>query len=94
MAAQSLRLRNTIDKCIERRPTKFLQSNPVVAADALLEIGKAVISTVLSLHVHTSQTNAVSRNFVNSRRTAVLFGTSLSGYALLNALRTINYLDA
>jgi hypothetical protein len=36
---------------------EFLQSYPVVAADALLEIGTAVISAVLSLDEHLSQTN-------------------------------------
>jgi hypothetical protein len=36
---------------------EFLQPYPVVAADALLEIGTAVISAVLSLDEHLSQTN-------------------------------------
>jgi hypothetical protein len=35
-----------------------------------------------------TQTLPLSRNFVPSRRIIVLFGTSLSGYALLNASRT------
>jgi hypothetical protein len=34
-----------------------LQPYPVVAADALLEIGAAVISAVLALDEHLSQTN-------------------------------------
>jgi hypothetical protein len=36
---------------------EFLQPYPVVAADALFEIGTAVISAVLSLDKHLSQTN-------------------------------------
>jgi hypothetical protein len=36
---------------------EFLQPYPVVAADALLEIGTAVISAGLSLDEHLSQTN-------------------------------------
>jgi hypothetical protein len=39
---------------------KFLQLYPIVAADALLEIGTAVISAVLSLDDHLSQTNTSS----------------------------------
>jgi hypothetical protein len=47
---------------------------PAVAADALLVIGTAIISAVLSLEEHLSQTNtSVSRNVVNSRCT-VIFG--------------------
>jgi hypothetical protein len=38
---------------------EFLQPYHVVAADALLEIGTAVISTVLSLDEHLSQTNTI-----------------------------------
>jgi hypothetical protein len=36
---------------------EFLQPYPVVAADALLEIGTAIISALLSLDEHLSQTN-------------------------------------
>jgi hypothetical protein len=36
---------------------EFLQPFPVVASDALIEIGTAVISAVLSLDEHLSQTN-------------------------------------
>jgi hypothetical protein len=36
---------------------EFLQPYPVVVADALREIGTAVISAVLSLDEHLSQTN-------------------------------------
>lgn len=36
---------------------EFFQTFPVVAADALLEIGTAVISVVLSLDEHMSQTD-------------------------------------
>jgi hypothetical protein len=36
---------------------KFLQTYPVIAADALLEITTAVISAVLSLDEHLSRTN-------------------------------------
>jgi hypothetical protein len=39
---------------------EFLQPYPVVAAEALLEIGTAVISAVLSLDEHLSQTNTYS----------------------------------
>jgi hypothetical protein len=39
------------------RNIKFLKPYPVVAADALLEIDTAVISAVLSLDEHLSQTN-------------------------------------
>jgi hypothetical protein len=50
---------------------------------------RAIISAVLWLDEHLSQTNtSVSRNIVTSRCTAVLFGTPLSGYALLNASQT------
>jgi hypothetical protein len=75
---------------------EFEQPYPVVAADALLQIGTAVISAVLSLNDHLSQTTfPVSRNFVTSQYIFVLFGTSLSGYALLNASRTAaNDLDS
>jgi hypothetical protein len=37
--------------------TEFLQPNPDVAADALIEIITAVISAVLSLDEHMPQTN-------------------------------------
>jgi hypothetical protein len=57
--------------------------------DALLEIGTAVISAVCrSVSTCHRQTLPVSLNFVSSRCIVVLFGTSLSGYALLNASRT------
>jgi hypothetical protein len=36
---------------------EFLQLYPVIAVDALLEIGTAIISAVLSLDEHLSQTN-------------------------------------
>jgi hypothetical protein len=64
-----------------------LQPYPVVAADALLEIGTAIISGVLLLDKHLSKTLPVSRNFVTSQ-CIVLFGTSLSKYALLDISRT------
>jgi hypothetical protein len=63
---------------------EFLQPYPVVAADALFQIVTTVISAVLSLHERLSQTFPLSRNFVSSRR-IFLFGTSSSGFALLNA---------
>jgi hypothetical protein len=44
----------------------------------------AIISAVLSLNEHLSQTLPVSQNFVTSWCTVVLFGTSLSGYTLLH----------
>jgi hypothetical protein len=43
-----------------KRKTEFLQLYPVVAADALLEIGMAVMSAVLQLNEHLSQTNTSS----------------------------------
>jgi hypothetical protein len=64
-----------------------LQPYPVVAADTLFEIGTAEISAVLSPDEHR-QTLPVSRNFVTSWCIVVLFGTSLSGYALLNVSQT------
>jgi hypothetical protein len=68
---------------------EFLQPYPVAAADTLHEIGTAVISAALSLiSACHKQTLPVSRNFVTSRYSVVLFGTSLSGYALIKALRT------
>jgi hypothetical protein len=73
-----------------------LQPYPVVAADTLLEIGTVVISAVLSLDEHLSQTNnSCVPNFVTSQCIVVLFGTSLSGHALLNASQTAaNDVDA
>jgi hypothetical protein len=42
-----------------------------------------------------SQKQASTRNYVTSLCIVVLFGTSLSGYALLNALQAAaNYFDA
>jgi hypothetical protein len=68
---------------------EFLQPYPIVAADALLEIGTAVISAVLSLDEHLSQTNtSCVPKFCTSRCIVVLFGNSLSGYALVNGSRT------
>jgi hypothetical protein len=54
---------------------------------ALLEIGTAVISAVLSLDEHR-QTLPKSQNFLTNRCIVVLFGNSLTGYALLHASRT------
>jgi hypothetical protein len=66
-----------------------LQPYPVVATDALLEVGTTAVSAVLSLDEHYSQkTLPVFRNFVTSRCIVVLVGTSLSGHALLNASQT------
>jgi hypothetical protein len=57
----------------------------VAAADALLEIGMAVISADLSLDEHLSRTNSSTyQNFVTSQ-SVVLFGTFLPGYTMLNA---------
>jgi hypothetical protein len=73
-----------------------LQLYTVVEADAVLEIGTALISDVLSLDEQLShtQTLPVSANVVTSRY-IVLLGTLLSGYALLNASRTAaNYISA
>jgi hypothetical protein len=60
--------------------------HPIVAADALLEIGTTVISAVFSLDEVADKHSCV-QNFVTNRR-IVLFGTFLLGYALINALRT------
>jgi hypothetical protein len=96
-----------------------LQKYSTVAADALLEIGTAVMSlnmhlsqiihfagTIFSkisavimlvflqcygaspLSTLTPDMFPVSQNVVNHQHTVVLFGTSLSGYALLNASQT------
>jgi hypothetical protein len=55
----------------------------------VLEIGTVVISAVCrSTNTCYRQTHPVSRNLVISRCIAVLFGTSLSWYLLLNASRT------
>jgi hypothetical protein len=56
----------------------------------MLEFRTAAISAVLLLDEHLSQTNTscIPKFCSTSRYTAVLFGTSLSGYALLNASRT------
>jgi hypothetical protein len=60
---------------------EFLQPYPVVAAAALLEIGTAVISDVLSLDEHMSQSNtSCACKFCYQS----VFGTSLSGYAKLH----------
>jgi hypothetical protein len=68
---------------------EFLQSYPVVEADALLEIGTAVISAVLSLDEHLSQTNtSCVPKFCYQSVYVVFFGTSVPGYALLNTSRT------
>jgi hypothetical protein len=64
----------------------FLQPYPIVAADALLKIVMAVISAVLSLYEHLSQTNTyVSHSFIRSQCIVVIFDTFLSGCILLNA---------
>jgi hypothetical protein len=67
----------------------FLQPYPVVAADALLEISTSVISAVLSLDEHLSQTNTYcAPKFCFQSVYCCLIRYSLSGYALLNASRT------
>jgi predicted nucleic acid-binding protein len=58
-----------------------LQLYPIVVADALLEVGTADISAVLSLNEHLSQTLLVSGSVVTNLCIVVLFRTSLSGYA-------------
>jgi hypothetical protein len=65
-----------------------LQPYPIVALYALLEISMAVISSVLSLNEHLSQTLPASQNVTSSWCIVVLFSTSLSGYTLLNASET------
>jgi hypothetical protein len=66
-----------------------LQPYPVVATDAPIEIGATVISAVLPLDKHLSQTNTscVPKSFYTSQCIVVLFWTSLSGYAPQNASR-------
>jgi hypothetical protein len=67
------------------------RDNSILAAaadDALLPTGTAVISAVLYLDRYLSQRLPASRNCVTSKRIAVLFCTSLSGYSLVNTLRT------
>jgi hypothetical protein len=54
-------------------------SNPIVTADALTEIGTAVISDVLSPYEPLSQTSPVTRNVTG--QSTVLFETSFSEYA-------------
>jgi ABC-type antimicrobial peptide transport system ATPase subunit len=66
----------------------FLHPYLVVAADALREISMAIVTAVLSLNEHLSQTLSVSLNFVTSQCIVVLFFTSLIEYTLLNASRT------
>jgi hypothetical protein len=68
---------------------KFLLPHPIVAADALLAIGTAVISAVLSLDEHLSQTDtSCVDKFCYQSCIVVLFGASLSGYELLSSPRT------
>jgi hypothetical protein len=69
---------------------EFLQLYPVVAADAVLEIGPVVIADILSLDEHLSQikTSCVPKFFLQVGVLFALFGTFLSEYALLNASRT------
>jgi hypothetical protein len=68
---------------------EFLQPHSVVAADALIEIGTAVIPAVFSLDEHLSQAKLLlSRNSVTFKCIAVLCGTSMSEYKLLNDSRT------
>jgi hypothetical protein len=64
----------------------FCSRHLVLAADALLQIGTAVISVVLSLDEDVINTSSVPK-FVTSRCTVVLFGTFFSGYELQNASR-------
>jgi hypothetical protein len=72
-----------------------LRPYPLLAADALPEIGKAVISAVLSLDQHLSQhAFPVSPNFVTNRCNVILFGTYLSHYAFAKISRTANDFDA
>jgi hypothetical protein len=63
---------------------EFLQPYPVVAADALLEIGTTVISAVLSLDVHLSPIN-ISRVPKCYQSVYCCLTRYLSGYKLLNA---------
>jgi hypothetical protein len=60
---------------------EFLQPYPVVSANALFEIGTAIISAVFSLDEHFPQTNTscISKFFFTSH-CIVLISTSLSGY--------------
>jgi hypothetical protein len=66
---------------------EFLQTYPVVAVNALLEIGTYVIQLFCRSKEHLLETLSVYRNVVISRCIVVLFGTALLGYALLNTSR-------
>jgi len=64
--------------------TVFLQPYPVAAG----EIGRAVVSSVLSLDEYLLQTDILSaRNFVTSR-CIIIFDPSLTAYAMINDPRT------
>jgi hypothetical protein len=64
---------------------EFLQPHPVVAADEFHEIGMAIISAFCHLmSAYQRQIFPVSQNHVTSQ-CIILFGISLSGYALINA---------
>lgn len=65
---------------------EFLQPYPVVTADTPLQIATTIILAATSLYERLTQTLHLPRN-VTTRCTVVLFGTLLSAYALLNALR-------
>jgi hypothetical protein len=67
--------------------TECSQPCPRVLSGLLLGISTAVISVALSLNEILSQTLPVSTSVVTSLCTVVVFGTSFSGYALLNAPR-------
>jgi hypothetical protein len=54
----SLKLRNKYHAWTDETNANILQPYPVVAADVLLEICKAVISVLLSFDEHLSQTNS------------------------------------
>jgi hypothetical protein len=66
----------------------FLQPYPVTLAVSLLETYTVIISAVMSPDEHLSQGHFLYRDFITSRCIIVLFGTSSSGYALLNASQT------
>jgi hypothetical protein len=69
---------------------EFLQPYPTVVADILLETSVATISAWGGGFkiTHHRQTLPVSENAVSRQCIVTLSGTSMSGYALLNAQQT------
>jgi hypothetical protein len=77
----------TTTHCCSSHTERRNQYQYWILAAYLVKIGTAIILVVLSPDEHLSQTLPVSQNFVANRCIVVLFGTSFSEYALLNASR-------